>query len=43
VSGFSEEDKQRLKANVTRKKAVTDRLKKALGKNGVRVQLMENE
>jgi nucleoporin NUP159 len=43
VSGFSEEDKQRLKANVTRKKAVTDRLKKALVKNGVRVQPMDSE
>lgn len=43
VSGFSEEDKQRVKANVTRKKAVTERLRKALEKNGMRVQPMENE
>jgi len=43
VSGFSEEDKQRLKANATRKKAVTDRLKKALEKNRVRVQPMDSE
>jgi nucleoporin NUP159 len=43
VSGFSEEDKQRLKANAMRKKAVTDRLKKALEKNGVRVQPMDSE
>lgn len=43
VSGFSEEDKQRLKANAIRKKAVTDRLKKALEKNGVRVQPMDSD
>lgn len=43
VSGFSEEDKQRLKANATRKKAVTDRLKKALEENGVRVQPMDSD
>ena len=43
VSGFSEDDKQRLKANAMRKKAVTDRLKKALEKNGVRVQPMDSD
>jgi nucleoporin NUP159 len=41
VSGFSEEEKLRLRANAARKKAVTDRLKKALGKYGVRVQPMD--
>jgi nucleoporin NUP159 len=43
LSGFSEEDKQRLKANATRKKAVIDRLRKALEKSGVRVQPMDSD
>jgi len=43
LSGFTDEDKQRIMNGATRRKEVTDKLKAALQKSGTRMRLMDDE
>ncbi|KAI9736879.1 MAG: hypothetical protein M1818_005930 [Claussenomyces sp. TS43310] len=43
MSGFTDDDKRRLKSDAARRKDVMDRLKAALAKSGTRMRLMDDE